>query len=194
LPVKVVAPVPGAQYPGSSRRPAQPAAVLHHLVRPRASLRAGLAEQQPRRVPCRRPRPVTHMMPGIRVVLVPVTSLPSAICPGELWTADRADLLGDLGESYGEHIVCHLRNPLRHRWLCAWPGGSGVVAAAPVARCSRNDQPTPRRVRCPCSRKTHPRTGEYWPVRNRPPACLAGSRRAGRDRGPWMRSCRRFRG
>jgi hypothetical protein len=53
------------------------------------------------------------MMPGIWVVLVPVTPFPAAICPGELRTAERADLLAGLGEYYGELIVCHLRDPLR---------------------------------------------------------------------------------
>ena len=114
-----------------SGRPTQPAAVLQYLVRPRTSLRAGLAELQPRRVPCCRPRPVTHMMPGIRVVLIPVTPFPAAICPRELRTAERAGLLSGLGEYYGERIVCHLRNPLHRRWLCPWPSGPGIVAAAP---------------------------------------------------------------
>jgi hypothetical protein len=48
------------------------------------------------------------MMPGIWVVLVPVTPFPAAICPGELRTTERADLLVGLGEYYGERIVCHL--------------------------------------------------------------------------------------
>ena len=73
-------------------------------------------------------------MPGIVVVLVPVTPFPAAICPGELQTAERADLLAGLGEYYGELVVCHLRDPLRHCRPCAWPGGPGVVVAAvPVA-------------------------------------------------------------
>jgi hypothetical protein len=37
------------------------------------------------------------MMPAIWVVLVPVTPFPAAICPGELLTAECADLLADLG-------------------------------------------------------------------------------------------------
>jgi hypothetical protein len=53
------------------------------------------------------------MMPGIWVVLVHVTPFPAAICPGELRTAERADLRAGLGEYYGELIVCHLRDPLR---------------------------------------------------------------------------------
>jgi hypothetical protein len=48
------------------------------------------------------------MMPDIWVVLVPVTPFPAAICPGELRTAERADLLVGLGEYYGGLIVCHL--------------------------------------------------------------------------------------
>jgi hypothetical protein len=79
-----------------SGRSAQSAAVLHHLVRPRASLRARLAEPHLWHVPCRRPRPVTHMMPCIWVVPVPVAPFPAAICPGELRTAEHADLLSDL--------------------------------------------------------------------------------------------------
>jgi hypothetical protein len=53
------------------------------------------------------------MMRGIRVVLVPVTPFPAAICPGELRAAEHADLLADLGEYYGELIACHSRDPLR---------------------------------------------------------------------------------
>jgi hypothetical protein len=56
------------------------------------------------------------MMPGILGVLVPVTPLPAAICPGELRTAERADLLAGFGEYYGELMVCHLRDPLRRCW------------------------------------------------------------------------------
>jgi hypothetical protein len=117
-----------------SGRPTQPAAVLQYLVRPRASLRAGLAELQQRRVPRRRPRPVTHMMPGIRVVLIPVAPFPAAVCPGELRTAERAGLLASLSECSSGRVIGHLRNPLRRCWLCAWPG---VVAAAPAAECGR---------------------------------------------------------
>ena len=51
-------------------------------------------------------------MPAIWGVLVPVTPFPATICPGELRTAERADLLIGLGE-YGERIVSHLRDPLR---------------------------------------------------------------------------------
>jgi hypothetical protein len=98
-----------ASPPRPSSRPVQPAAVRHHLVRPRASLRAGLAEPQPWRVPCRRPRPITHVMPGIWVVLVPVTPFPAAISPGELRTAERADLLAGAVESYSKRVVCHLK-------------------------------------------------------------------------------------
>jgi hypothetical protein len=47
------------------------------------------------------------MMPGFWVVLVPVTPFPAALCPGELLTAECADLLADLGEYYGGLIVCH---------------------------------------------------------------------------------------
>ncbi len=119
---------------GPSGRPTQPAAVLQYLVRPRASLRAGLAELQQRRVPRRRPRPVTHMMPGIRVVLIPVAPFPAAVCPGELRTAERADLRASRSEGSSGRIIGHLRNPLRRCWLCAWPG---VVAAAPAAECGR---------------------------------------------------------
>ena len=39
------------------------------------------------------------MMPGIWVVLVPVTPFPAAICPGELRTTERADLLVGLGDT-----------------------------------------------------------------------------------------------
>jgi|HubBroStandDraft_6_1064221.scaffolds.fasta_scaffold1644177_2 hypothetical protein len=56
------------------------------------------------------------MMLGILGVLVPVTPLPAAICPRELQTAERADILAGLGEYYGELIVCHLRDPLRRWW------------------------------------------------------------------------------
>ncbi len=48
------------------------------------------------------------MMPDIWVVLVPVTPFPAAICPGELRTAERADLLACLREYYGRLIICHL--------------------------------------------------------------------------------------
>jgi hypothetical protein len=126
-----------------SVRPAQPAAVLHYLVRPPASLRAGLAEPQPRRVPCRRPRPVTHMMPGLWAVLVPVTPFPAAISPGELRTAERADVLAGLYG--GERIVWHLLDPLRR----CWPGLAWRFRrrrSGPAAGCSRSDQPTPRRT------------------------------------------------
>jgi hypothetical protein len=58
------------------------------------------------------------MMPGIWVVLVPVTPLPAAICPRELWTAERTDLAADLGEYNGELIRCHLHDPLRRCWPC----------------------------------------------------------------------------
>ena len=53
------------------------------------------------------------MVPGIWVVLVPVTPFPAAICPGELGAADHAGVLAILGKCYGELIVCHLRDPLR---------------------------------------------------------------------------------
>jgi hypothetical protein len=46
-------------------------------------------------------------MPGIWVVLVPVTPFPAAISPGELRTAERADLLADAVESYSKRVVCH---------------------------------------------------------------------------------------
>jgi hypothetical protein len=134
----------GGRWPLPSGRPAQPAAVLQHLVRPRARLRAGLAELQPRRVPGRQPRPVTHVMPGIWAVLIPVTPFPAAICPGELRAAERTDLLTGRGDCYGERVVCHLRDPLRRCRLCAWPGGPGVVAAAPAAGCSRGTSLCPR--------------------------------------------------
>jgi hypothetical protein len=134
--------------------PSQPAAVLHHLVRPRASLRTGLAEPQPRRVPCRRPRPVTHMMPGIWVVLIPVTPFPATICSGELRASERADLRVRPVAHYSECFVCHLLDPLRRCWPCAWPGGPGVVvAAAPAAGCSRIGQPMPRRTHCPARQR-----------------------------------------
>jgi len=68
------------------------------------------------------------MMPGLWVVLVPVTPFPAAISPGELRTAERADVLADL--YCCERIVCHLRDPLRRCRPCAWPGGSGAVVAA----------------------------------------------------------------
>lgn len=142
-------PHPSGDVPRPSGRPAQPSAVLHHLVRPRASLRAGLAEPQLRRIPRRRPRPVTHMMTGIWVVLVPVTPFPAAICPGELRTAERADLLAGLGQCHGELIICHLRDPLRRCSPCGRPGV--VAAAAPVAGRTRSRQPTPatrRAVAC----------------------------------------------
>jgi hypothetical protein len=63
------------------------------------------------------------MMPDIWVVLVPVTPFPAAICPGELRTAERADLLVGRVVYYGKRIVCHLRDPLRRCRPCAWPGG-----------------------------------------------------------------------
>lgn len=141
---KVSNPLPRTTLASASGRPAHPAAVLQHLVRPRASPRAGLAELQPRRVSRRRPRPVTHMMPAIWVVLIPVTPFPAAICPGELRTAERADLPVGPGECYGERIACHLRDPLRRCWPCAWPGGPGVVAAAPAAGCSRRTSLRPQ--------------------------------------------------
>ena len=52
------------------------------------------------------------MMPGIWVVLVHVTPLPAAISPGELRTAERADLLAGLGQYYGGLTFCHVRDPL----------------------------------------------------------------------------------
>jgi hypothetical protein len=156
-----------------SARPAHLAAVLHHLVRPRASLRARLAEPQLRRVPCRRPRPVTHVMPGICVVLIPVTPFIAAFCPGELRAAERADLLAAGAECYGDRFVCHLRDPLRRCWPCAWPGGPCVVvAAAPAARravavrdavaATAYAPPGPRHT-CPARRKAHSRSGGCWP-------------------------------
>jgi hypothetical protein len=48
-------------------------------------------------------------MPGIWVVLVPVTPFPAAISPGELRTAERADLLAGAVESYSKRVVCHLK-------------------------------------------------------------------------------------
>ena len=76
------------------------------------------------------------MMPGVRVVLVPVAPFIAAICPGELRAARRACLLA---ECHGERVVCHLRDPVRCRWPCGWPGGPCViVAAAPAAGCSRS--------------------------------------------------------
>jgi hypothetical protein len=50
------------------------------------------------------------MMPGIWVVLVPVTPFPAAIGPGELRTAERVDLLA---RCHSKRVVCHLRDPLR---------------------------------------------------------------------------------
>jgi hypothetical protein len=78
------------------------------------------------------------MMPGIWVVLVPVTPFPAAVSPGELRTAERADLLAGLAEFYGKRIACHLRAPLscqfgRVRGLAGLAG----LAAAPAAGCSR---------------------------------------------------------
>jgi hypothetical protein len=99
-------------------------------------------------------------MPGIWVVLVLVAPFPAAISPGELRTAERADVLPSL--TCGERIVCHLLDPLRRCWPCAWPGGSGVVVAAPAAGCSRSDQPTPRRAHCTLDLEAHPRSGGHW--------------------------------
>jgi hypothetical protein len=108
------------------------------------------------------------MMPGIWAVLVPVTPFPAAICAGELRTAERADLLAGLGEYYGELIVCHPQDPLRRCWPCARPEGPGVVvAAAPVAGCSRDDQPTPADAP-PLLPSTRPR-GAGHGQRGRPP-------------------------
>ena len=56
------------------------------------------------------------MMPGIWVVLVPVTPFPAAICPGEFRTAERAYLLAALGDYYCEIMICHLGDPLRRYW------------------------------------------------------------------------------
>ena len=53
------------------------------------------------------------MVPGIWVVLVPVTPFPAAICPDELRTAKRTNLLAGLGEYDGELILYHLQDPLR---------------------------------------------------------------------------------
>jgi len=130
--------------PVPSGRPAQPAAVLQYLIRPRASLGAGLAQLQPRRVLGRRPRPVTHVMPGAWVVLIPVAPLPAAVSPGKFRTAEYAGLTGP-GERYSERIVCHLPNPLRRCRLCAWPGGLSAEAAIGSGMRLHN-QPTPCRT------------------------------------------------
>ena len=147
--------------PRPSGWPAQPATVLHHLVRPRARLCARLAELQLRRIPGRRPRPVAHMMPGIWVVLVPVTPFPAAISPGELRTAERADLAGP-GDCYGGLIVCHLRDPLRRclavrlAWRAWCRRGGG-----PSSRMQSHRPAYARKMRCPYSSKAkaHPRSG-----------------------------------
>jgi len=51
-------------------------------------------------------------MPGTRVMLVAVAAFPAAISPSDLAAAERAGL--PAGRS-GEHVVCHLRGPLRCR-------------------------------------------------------------------------------
>ena len=143
-----------------SGRPAQPAAVLQYLIRPGASLCAGLAQLQPRRVPCRRPRPVTHVMPGVWVVLIPVAPLPAAVCPGKLRTAEHAGILTSLGERYSERIIRHLPNPLRRCRLCAWPGGPSVESAASAAECGC--RPSLRPAGRVAFRPTaYPRSGGY---------------------------------
>jgi hypothetical protein len=48
-------------------------------------------------------------MSAIWGVLVPVTPFPAAICPGELRTAERADLLAGAVESCSKRVVCHLK-------------------------------------------------------------------------------------
>ena len=136
-----------AARPGSSGPSAYHAAVLQHLVRPRARRRARLAKPQQRRAPCRRPRPVTHMMPGIRAVHVPVAPLIAAIRPGELRAAGRAGLLDGGAECCGERIGCHPGDPLRCCRPCARPGGPCVAAAAPAAGCSRSDSLCAARAR-----------------------------------------------
>jgi hypothetical protein len=103
------------------------------------------------------------MMPGIWVVLVPVTPFPAAISPGELRTAERADL-ADPGDCYGGLIVCHLRDPLRRRltvhltWRawCRRSGGPGSGMQSQRPACAR-------KMRCPYSSKAkaHPRR-RYW--------------------------------
>jgi hypothetical protein len=67
------------------------------------------------------------MMADIWVVLVPMTPFPAAICPGELRTAERADLLAGLAEYYGERIVRHLRDPLRRSSRA--PGLAGLASS-----------------------------------------------------------------
>ena len=89
------------------------------------------------------------MMPAFWVVLIPVTPFPAAVCPSELRTAERTDLLVGLGWRYGECVIYHLRDPLRRGWLCAWPGGPGVIAAAPASGRSR---------------KTSLRPQDWWPL------------------------------
>src|SRR5690348_4341585 len=109
------------------------------------------------------------MMPGIWVVLVPVTPLPAAICAGELRTAERADLLAGTEGYYDERIVCHLRDPLRRCWLCAWPDGPSVVAATPVADAVAvtSLRPAGRAALAPLRPSTLRR---YWPVGHRLPS------------------------
>ena len=94
------------------------------------SLRARLAEPQPRRVARGRPRSVTHVMAVIRVVLVPVAPFPAALSAGELRAARQAAFLAGY---YGKLIVGHLRDRLRCCWPCTWPGGPRVIVAAAPA-------------------------------------------------------------
>lgn len=80
------------------------------------------------------------MMAGIWVVLVPVTPFPAAICPGELRTAERSNLLVGLGEYYGDLIICHVRDPLRRfvvpltwrAWRRSGGPGSGMQSQPPA--------------------------------------------------------------
>jgi hypothetical protein len=107
-----------------------PAPCLHgppvglHLVRPLAGASARLAEQQLRHVPCCRPRPIPHMMPGARGVLVAMASFPAPIGAGHFGAAGLAYLLAG---RYGKRDICHLRDPLRCRLavrvagLVCWP-------------------------------------------------------------------------
>jgi hypothetical protein len=121
-----------------------PATVRDHQVRPGARGSAGLAESQPRRVLRRQPRPVPHVMPGTRAVLVAVAAFPAAFGPDDFHAAERASPLAGHRD---ELVLCHLRDPFRCRlawrgWRSRRSGNSG-----PGSGCSRDTTLRPATLR-----------------------------------------------
>jgi hypothetical protein len=97
------------RWPALSRGlflPAGPAAVRDDQVRPGASSPAGHAEPQSRRVLGRQPRPVPHMVPGTRIMLVEVAAFPATLGADDLPAAEGA---GFPAARCGKCGIRHLR-------------------------------------------------------------------------------------